>query len=79
MCFAAGELISATFPHTTPKALAMNPQAPAWLLVALSAGALVYVGALHLLPRTEQERKRYSLVALAGGVGVALIVVASKR
>jgi len=49
------------------------------LLLALSAGALVYVGATHLLPRAEQEQKPYSLIALAGGVAVALIVVASKR
>lgn len=47
-------------------------------LLALSAGALVYVGATHLLPKAEQERKRYSLVALAGGVLVAVIIVLSK-
>ena len=47
-------------------------------LLALSAGALVYVGATHLLPRAEQERRRFSLVALAGGVLVAVIVVMSK-
>lgn len=47
-------------------------------LLALSAGALVYVGATHLLPRAEQERKRYSLVALAGGVLVAVFIVLSK-
>ena len=47
-------------------------------LLALSAGALVYVGATHLLPRAEQEGKRYSLVALAGGVLVAVVIVASK-
>lgn len=47
-------------------------------LLSLSAGALVYVGATHLLPRAEQEHKKYSLVALAGGVLVALIIVASK-
>jgi len=47
-------------------------------LLALSAGALVYVGATHLLPRAEQEQKRYSLVALAGGVLVAMIIVMSK-
>lgn len=46
-------------------------------LLALSAGALVYVGATHLLPRAEQEQKRFSLVALAGGVMVAVIIVAS--
>ncbi|MBN2203856.1 MAG: ZIP family metal transporter [Thermoleophilia bacterium] len=47
-------------------------------LLALSAGALVYVGATHLLPRAEQERKRFSLVALAGGVLVAAVIVLSK-
>lgn len=47
-------------------------------MLALSAGALAYVGATHLLPRAEQERKRYSLVALAGGVAVAAVIVASK-
>jgi zinc transporter ZupT len=47
-------------------------------LLALSAGALVYVGATHLLPRAEQEKKRYSVVALAGGVLVAMIIVMSK-
>jgi zinc transporter ZupT len=47
-------------------------------LLALSAGALVYVGATHLLPRAEQEHRRFSLVALAGGVLVAVIIVMSK-
>ena len=47
-------------------------------LLALSAGALVYVGATHLLPRAEQEHKKYSLCALAGGVLVAVIIVLSK-
>ncbi|MCU0811883.1 MAG: ZIP family metal transporter [Thiobacillaceae bacterium] len=47
-------------------------------LLALSAGALVYVGATHLLPRAEQEKRKFSLVALAGGVLVAVVIVASK-
>ncbi|WP_068805982.1 ZIP family metal transporter [Thauera phenolivorans] len=47
-------------------------------LLALSAGALVYVGATHLLPRAEREAKRFSLVALGGGVLVAVIIVMSK-
>lgn len=47
-------------------------------LLAASAGALVYVGATHLLPRAEQEPRHYSLVALAGGVLVAAIIVLSK-
>ncbi|NWG87908.1 MAG: ZIP family metal transporter [Hydrogenophilaceae bacterium] len=47
-------------------------------MLALSAGALVYVGATHLLPIAEQEHKKFSLVALAGGVLVAVVIVASK-
>jgi zinc transporter ZupT len=47
-------------------------------LLALSAGALVYVGATHLLPRAEQEPRRFSLVALGGGVLVAVIIVLAK-
>lgn len=46
-------------------------------LLSLSAGALIYVGATHLLPRAEQEQKKFSLVALTGGVMVAMIIVAS--
>ena len=48
------------------------------LLLSMSAGALVYVGATHLLPRAEQEHRRYSLVALAGGVAVAVAIVMTK-
>jgi ZIP family zinc transporter len=59
-----------------PLIRAMDPQTLGALL-ALSAGALVYVGATHLLPRAEQEQKRFSLVALAGGVMVAVITVMS--
>jgi len=47
-------------------------------LLSLSAGALVYVGATHLLPKAEQEHKKYSFVALAGGVLVAIMIVLSK-
>jgi zinc transporter ZupT len=47
-------------------------------LLSLSAGALVYVGATHLLPKAEQENKKYSLVALGGGVLIAIIIVLSK-
>lgn len=49
------------------------------LLLALSAGALVYVGATHLLPRAEREPRRFSLVALAAGVFVAIGIILSKR
>ena len=47
-------------------------------LLSLSAGALIYVGATHLLPKAEQENKRYSFVALGGGVLVAMAIVLSK-
>jgi len=48
------------------------------ILLSLSAGALVYVGATHLLPETEKESKKYSLLALAAGIIVALIIILSK-
>jgi len=47
-------------------------------LLAISAGALVYVGASHLLPAVEKENKRYTVFALAAGVLVAVIIVLSK-
>ena len=48
------------------------------ILLALSAGALVYVGASHLLPTVERENRRYSLLALAAGVLIAVVIVMSK-
>jgi zinc and cadmium transporter len=48
------------------------------ILLAISAGALVYVGASHLLPAVEKENRRYSVLALAAGVLVAVIIVMSK-
>ncbi len=47
-------------------------------LLALSAGALIYVGATHLLPREEKEPRRFSIVALAAGVLVALGIMLCK-
>ncbi|OGI44026.1 MAG: zinc permease [Candidatus Muproteobacteria bacterium RBG_16_64_11] len=47
-------------------------------LLALSSGALVYVGATHLLPQAEKEHRKYSLCALGAGVLVAVIIVLSK-
>lgn len=46
-------------------------------LLSLSVGTLVYVGATHLLPRAEHEHKKYSFVALGGGILVAIIIVLS--
>jgi zinc transporter ZupT len=47
-------------------------------MLALSAGALIYVGATHLLPQAQLEPRRYSLVALAAGLAVAIGIVLSK-
>lgn len=47
-------------------------------LLALSAGALVYVGATHLLPQAEREPREYSLLAMGGGILVAVLIVMSK-
>jgi zinc and cadmium transporter len=47
-------------------------------LLAFSAGALVYVGATHLLPQAEAEHKRYCLMALGAGILVALVIIFSK-
>jgi len=47
-------------------------------LLAISAGALVYVGASHLLPAVERENKKYSILAMAAGVLVAVFIVMSK-
>jgi len=46
-------------------------------LLATSAGALIYVGASHLLPAAEREHQRYSLLALGGGVALAAGIVAA--
>ncbi|MFP3852939.1 MAG: ZIP family metal transporter [Anaerolineales bacterium] len=48
-------------------------------LLAASAGALVYVGASHLLPAVEQENKRHTLIALLVGIGVAFWIVFSQK
>jgi zinc and cadmium transporter len=48
-------------------------------LLALSAGALVYVGASHLLPEVEKESRRYTLVALVAGMAVAVAIVLTRH
>lgn len=47
-------------------------------LLAFSAGALIYVGATHLLPQAEKEHKKYSLLALGTGILIALLIILSK-
>jgi zinc transporter ZupT len=46
-------------------------------LLALSAGALIYVGASHLLPAAEREPRRYNLLALGAGLLAALGIIAT--
>lgn len=48
-------------------------------LLSISAGSLVYVGATHLLPQSESEQKRLSLIALGAGVLVAFVIIFSKK
>lgn len=48
------------------------------VLLAVSAGALVYVGASHLLPEVEKENKRYSIISLGAGILIAVLIVMSK-
>ena len=48
------------------------------ILLALSAGALIYVGASHLLPEVERKSKRYSVLALAAGVLTAFLIIVAK-
>jgi len=48
------------------------------ILLAISAGALVYVGATHLLPAVEKEAKKYTIFSLLAGIAIAVIIVLSK-
>lgn len=48
-------------------------------LLAFTAGALVYVGATHLLPQADKEPRAYSLVAFFVGVLTAVAIVFSKH
>ena len=48
-------------------------------LLSLSAGALVYVGATHLLPITEKEPRKFSLIALGAGIFVAIVIILSQH
>ncbi|MEW5872567.1 MAG: ZIP family metal transporter [Chloroflexota bacterium] len=48
------------------------------ILLAISAGALIYVGASHLLPAVEKENRRYTLISLGAGILIAVLIVISK-
>jgi zinc and cadmium transporter len=64
----AGTLISFPF-------ISRIEEAALGRLLALSAGALLYVGATHLLPQAEREPRRFSLLVLAAGIAVAIGIV----
>jgi zinc transporter ZupT len=48
-------------------------------LLALSGGTLIYVGATHLLPHAEHEPRKYSLIAVATGIAVAVLIVLTEN
>lgn len=48
-------------------------------LLALSAGALLYVGASHLLPSVKKEGRGDSMLTLAAGVLVAVLIILFKK
>lgn len=45
------------------------------IMLALTAGALTYTGASHLLPETEHYQRKYSFLAMLAGMLTALAVV----
>ena len=46
-------------------------------LLSVAAGALVYVGATHLLPEVEEQTHGYTILTLAAGVVVGVITIIS--
>ena len=47
-------------------------------LLALAGGALTYVGATHLLPEVAEQERRYTILTLAAGVLVGVVIIASR-
>ncbi|MBD3355467.1 ZIP family metal transporter [Candidatus Woesearchaeota archaeon] len=45
------------------------------ILLAFSAGSLIYVGATHLLPEIQKKDKKFSLLAMAAGIIIAIIII----
>lgn len=50
---------------------------PLAILLALSGGSLIYVGASHLIPHTEKEPMRFSFAAVLAGVLTAVMIGAT--
>ncbi len=66
-----GTLISYPFIHRIDRGIL-------GLMLALSAGALLYVGATHLLPAVDNEGRGCTLFSLFAGILVAVLIVLSK-
>jgi len=66
-----GTLISYPFIHAIDRGIL-------GLMLAFSAGALLYVGATHLLPAVDHEDRRYTLLSLLAGILVAVLIVLTK-
>ena len=49
------------------------------ILLAASAGALLYLGASHLLPAMERKSSPRSLAAFGGGIAVTAAIIAFKQ
>jgi zinc transporter ZupT len=44
-------------------------------LLAVAGGALLYVGATHLLPQVERKQQRYTFLTLALGIVIAILIL----
>jgi zinc transporter ZupT len=63
-----GALISYPFiRHIKPETLG--------LLLSLAAGALLYVGASHLLPQVENGKKTYTILTLLAGIVISFLII----
>lgn len=54
------------------------PRPTLGLLLAVSAGSLIYVGATHLLPVVEREHKLHSILSMGAGISIAILIVLAK-
>ena len=59
--------------------LRQAPEAILGPLLGLSAGALIYVGATHLLPTVERENKPNTVLVLLAGVTIGFLIILSKE
>jgi zinc transporter ZupT len=62
-----GTLISYPFIHRIDREIL-------GLMLAFSAGVLLYVGATHLLPAVEHEGRRLTVLSLLAGILVAVVL-----